>query len=909
MSPFWLLFALAAFTFVVGQLLAPTPKSGLRPNLGDIKPPSADKGKPIPVIFGTVKIAPNVVWYGNVRAIPITERVRKNLFSKTKITVGYEYGADMHFVLCHGPIDELVDVVFGDDKSLNKLGSATTTSYPHRFALRPVTQTFGATPALPENPPAGNDPLLLDINAPDLLGGEKHGGGVVGKLYLWFGKETQVRLTALTSIYSGVISRYKGIVHGLFLNGTFGESPYIPAAYFVMRRCPNSLSQPATVNINGDANAAHVIYEILTNYKWGLGKGAGEMDLVSFQTAATTLHAEGLGVSGKIEGAQSGEQIIGELLRHVDGVIFTHPTTGKITMKLARADYVVGTLPVFDTSNSVKESYGRSSWADTYNEVKVSYVARGAAIPYAFKEDVQQAQNLASVQAMGRVTSMPVDYPWVSNGDTALKQAFRELRIGSVPLAKAHIRVNRNAFNLLIGGVFVWNWAPLGISGLVLRITAIDYGNLDEGEMSLDCIEDVFAAGTAAFTAPPNTDWVPPSIIPVTPLHGYAMFAPYWFTTPDLVSAIQVMFGRLSKATYGIDIYTSVVLGGQQTLYKEDQPFCPVGALVSDTRADTPYVTSLVVQNLFDLETLAGTDAAGVARGDLLAVIDGSFGDEIISWETIVDNGDGTFTLGNVRRGVLDTVPKHYLAGNKIYFFEPGGFAVAGDEFAASDVPYPGGPIVFEPRAKALGGMSAIGVAAGGDTGSIYLDPTRPDRSYAPGDPKVAGVAANNVASPYSVHGDLVVSWGYRDRLVQTDVDREIRTFDDPDLAVEPGVTHTVEVWAQNPAVLAAPAPEGFYGAGVLLRTVTGIAGNSYTYTDAFHAADLLAVLGAPGVDAGYGRPLLFLVRSVRGGIDSIQKLGIPGVTGVASSTFGNEGVSKNNGWGNGWSTNWGGGV
>jgi len=908
MSPFWLLFALAAFTFVVGQLLAPTPKSGLRPNLGDIKPPSADKGKPIPVIFGTVKIAPNVVWYGNVRAIPITERVRKNLWSTTKITVGYEYGADMHFVLCHGPIDELIDIVYSDDKSLAKLGSTTTTSYPTRFALRPVTQTFGATPALPENPPAGDDPLLLDINAPDLLGGEKHGGGVIGKTYIWFGKETQNRLAALTAVYGGVISRYKGLVHGFFKDTTFGESAYIPPAYFVLRRCPNSLSQPATVNINGDANAAHVIYEILTNYKWGLGKGAGEMDLASFQAAATTLHTEGLGVSGKIEASQSGEQIIGELLRHVDGVIFTHPTTGKITMKLARADYVVANLPVFDTTNSVKEQYGRSSWADTYNEVKVAYVYRGTVAPHPFKEDIQQAQNLASVQAMGRVTSHQIDYPWISNGDAALKQAFRELRIGSVPLAKARIRVNRNAYNLTIGGVFVWNWTPLGISGLVLRITAIDYGNLDEGEMTLECIEDVFAAGSAAFAAPPDSDWVPPSIIAETPLYGYAMFAPYWFTTPSLTSLIQVMFGRLSKATYAMDIYTSVVFGGQQTLAMEDQPFCPVGALVADTRADTAYSTSLLLTNIFDLETLAGTDAAGVARGDLLAVIDGSFGDEIISWETITDNGDGTFTLGGVRRGALDTVPKHYLAGNKVYFFEPGGYAVAGTEYTDSPSPWPGGSIVFEPRAKALGSMSVIGLPAGGDT-STTPNPTRPELPFAPGDPKVAGVSAISGAAPYSIHGDVVVAWDHRDRIEITDTNRSIPLFDAGTAAAEPGTTYTVEVYGLNPVPPGGVAPEGFFTGAVLLRTVTGIAGNSYTYTDAFHSADLTAALGAGGVAAGYGRPLLFLVRAVKGGADSYQKLGIPGVTGVLSATFGNEGISKNNGWGNGWSTNWGGGV
>jgi hypothetical protein len=59
---FWAIIAVLAFTFFVEPLLRPKVK-GLAANLGDVQPPTADKDTPVPVVFGTQKIAPNVTWW------------------------------------------------------------------------------------------------------------------------------------------------------------------------------------------------------------------------------------------------------------------------------------------------------------------------------------------------------------------------------------------------------------------------------------------------------------------------------------------------------------------------------------------------------------------------------------------------------------------------------------------------------------------------------------------------------------------------------------------------------------------------------------------------------------------------------------------------------------------------------
>lgn len=41
-------------------------------SLADVNAPTADQGRPIPVVFGTCLIkSPNIVWYGDLVVVPI----------------------------------------------------------------------------------------------------------------------------------------------------------------------------------------------------------------------------------------------------------------------------------------------------------------------------------------------------------------------------------------------------------------------------------------------------------------------------------------------------------------------------------------------------------------------------------------------------------------------------------------------------------------------------------------------------------------------------------------------------------------------------------------------------------------------------------------------------------------------
>jgi len=68
----WVQLAIFIISAVISYLLAPKPPQPKPASLSDFDAPTADEGRPIPVVFGTVTVTgANVVWYGDLRVTPI----------------------------------------------------------------------------------------------------------------------------------------------------------------------------------------------------------------------------------------------------------------------------------------------------------------------------------------------------------------------------------------------------------------------------------------------------------------------------------------------------------------------------------------------------------------------------------------------------------------------------------------------------------------------------------------------------------------------------------------------------------------------------------------------------------------------------------------------------------------------
>jgi hypothetical protein len=100
-----------------------------------------------------------------------------------------------------------------------------------------------------------------------------------------------------------------------------------------------------------------------------------------------------------------------------------------------------------------------------------------------------------------------VDYTGVVNDDLAGQLAARDqYQISAFP-AVMKIKAKRTMAHLMAGDVFKLTWPPLGIISMVVRIVTPHYGTLTDGEVSFDCVEDIFGMKDSLFGVPPATGW------------------------------------------------------------------------------------------------------------------------------------------------------------------------------------------------------------------------------------------------------------------------------------------------------------------------------------------------------------------------------------------------------------------
>lgn len=124
--------------------------------------------------------------------------------SSKKVTVGYRYYLGLHFGLCHGPVDTVQKIVVGERDAWS--GEQTTSG-------------------------------SVSINAPNLFGGDKREGGVVGTLDVLMGEPTQVENSYLVSKIGAAIPAFRGILSAVWRGGQVtSNNPYLKPWAFKVRR-------------------------------------------------------------------------------------------------------------------------------------------------------------------------------------------------------------------------------------------------------------------------------------------------------------------------------------------------------------------------------------------------------------------------------------------------------------------------------------------------------------------------------------------------------------------------------------------------------------------------------------------------------------------------------------------------
>ena len=399
-------------------------------------------------------------------------------------TVGYRYSMSLQMGLGRGPINELVEIRVADNTAW--AGSSSGGS--------------------------------IEINAPNLFGGDAKEGGIQGTFRLFMGAVDQVYDADIKGFLGGLVPDFRGVATAFFTGLVCSGNPYPKEWKFRLRRStagwfqnapwsPDNARIPLADGAIQAMNPAHIIYECATNPEWGRGLDAAQIDSATWRRVASVLLDEGLGLCLQWTRQDDLDSFVQTVLDHIGGALFVSRQTGLLTISLIRGDYDAASLFTFDLTNgllSLDDDDGSSS-DQSYNEIIVKYHD-----PITNSDGSVRAQNIAAFQATGAFVSTTKDYPGLPTKELAATVAGRELQVSATSLKRYKVTLDRRAWYIDPASVFAVNYNG---ARLILRAVTIDDGTFTDGKITINAIQDVFGLASTSYVAaqpvilPPRRRW------------------------------------------------------------------------------------------------------------------------------------------------------------------------------------------------------------------------------------------------------------------------------------------------------------------------------------------------------------------------------------------------------------------
>ena len=659
----------------------------------------------------------------------------------------------------------------------------------------------------------------VHIQQPDLYGGPEREGGFLGPVTMVMGGGAELPNDYLASVLPDAASGMPAFRHvsSLILRKPFvaANNPNIRPINVEVFFQPAAGWYPETEQPGNDmsVNPAHMIRECLTNDAWGIGYSPLDIDDVSFRTAAQQLYTEGFGLNLVWDTESSLFDFISSILMHVDGMLYLDPFTGVFKLRLLRFDYDVTKILSFDPSNIVSlDSYDRASVGELANQVSLIW--------YDNYYDIQRSvtvHNNVIRELQGGVVSAYVEMPGVSNVHLASTIAARELKRVSTAFSRIVFQPGRTGGMVAIGDVIKLTWPEYGLTDVVYRVGSISQDPNDSTKITIKAVEDIFAYGQSVYGPVADSLWADPISPPLPAPRHQATEAPYIMIERALnenlvaIGTLDPMSGfvtyQASKPTPDTFSYAlwDCAVGGTYTQKYMGALFTPSAVLLESL---VPEVTSTFGIN-------PDVNLSDIPLNKYILV-----GGEIMSVTAMTE------THLTVNRGILDTVPARHSMGEIVWF---------ADGRQAQDVTEWADGVTVQCKALTLTGKGPLSLdAAPADNITIRRRWYRP---YAPGNFKL-----NGEYWPYHlIIGEPVLTWSHRDRTTQLSY---YVNQTETDIGPEIGVTYTARVYDHT---------------GVVVRTVTGITGTTWTYTSVMESTDMP------------GDVYMITISAVRDGLESWQ--------------------------------------
>ena len=527
-------------------------------------------------------------------------------------------------------------------------------------------------------------------------------------------------------------------------------------------------------------NPAHVLYFSRTDSDMGREPTANIND-ASLTAAADTLFAEGFGICTTRDPAQeSVEEFEARITKLIDGSFSRDPITGQWYLDLARGDYVLGDLPILTDDDILEFREVPSTLDNAINSVSVSY----------FDPERKEAITTPPVQARALIQDFgtihqTIEYPEIPTASLAARVALRELRATATPTRAFDLVCTRKPYAWRPNTYFRLQLPKRGIADMVCIVGEKESGSLKSGAIRLKAAQDIYSMPAFSFVEnEPGVD-TSPSQVPVPITLQAAFEAPYIELVRTLSRADMdvlpadagYLLAVAAAPAAGIN-YTMMVDAGGGYLETGNGDWCPTATVVAASSwLDTAFTLS------------------GGTRLDEVVVGSAALWDNEIVRVDAINPTTGAITLA---RACADALPALHAAGSRIWFYQ--------DNEANDLTEYTSGEslavkLLTNTRSQQLD----IGSATAMPVGML-------GRAVLPYPP--AKITLNTAYYPDTITGALALAWAHRDRVLQAD---QLVDWTAASIGPEAGVTYTLRLYGQ---------------AGTLLRTETGLTGNTYNWAN-----------------------------------------------------------------------------
>jgi len=658
-------------------------------------------GKVIPVVVGTAKVAPNLIWYGAFQATAQTSSSSSGGGGKggggggSSSTTSYTYSASFALCLCEGPIQGVGNIWVANSATATDAAALGMSVFEGSYPQTPWSYLTSFSTVEEQQTIPSTAPYTVTVNYPGgsfsdqgvtadsggsftaegvgttLAEGEYYqSGGTYTFSSADAGRDVTIGYTSSTQEPPNQAMAYPGFAYLGAPNYDLGDSASLPN-----HNVETSGFFSNSVAGSVDADPSMWVPALLTNPYWGLCPAFPSSLIGNLSLYQSYCLANGLLLSVAYTEQASAASSLGDIATYTNSdVAWTGSTLNIIPRgdQAVTANGVTYMPPAFTFAltdadvlpqNAATSASGSSSSdplllsatrpQDAVNIVALEYIARANG----YNPETVQATALAEAQLYGRNQSSTQSAHLFAEATAARLSAQLILQRGQI-LNTWQVTVGEHCVGIDIGDLGTITNARHGLINYPVRVTEIT----EQSDSTLLIAFEDYPAGIGTATAATGaTGRGYASNFNVDP--GPAATPIIFDAPPQLatVGTLELWLGTYGGSDWkGADVYVSSDNVTYKRVGQVTNPACMgtlTAALALGSDPDTTDTLAVTVA-VSGGALLSGTQADADAFNTLCWV-----SGEMVSYKTALLTGTGLYSLSYLRRGGYGTSASAHAAG------------------------------------------------------------------------------------------------------------------------------------------------------------------------------------------------------------------------------------------------------